>query len=84
MAAFSSVPSPKHRQETDDPAPPSKCYHVTISGAPHALITDVPAATDHASSTPISPVVMGLMLTPDNPLMMLNSIEALGARYVDV
>ncbi|KAG6895785.1 hypothetical protein C0992_012572 [Termitomyces sp. T32_za158] len=66
--AFSSVPSPKHRQDNDDPAPPSKRRRVTISGAPHALITDVPAATDHASSTPISPVVMGLTLTPDNPL----------------
>ncbi|KAG6875441.1 hypothetical protein C0993_009249 [Termitomyces sp. T159_Od127] len=70
--AFSSIPAPKHKAAPDDPAPapppPSKRRRVTISGAPHALVTDVPPAPDHASSTPISPVVMGLTLTPDNPL----------------
>ncbi|KAH0586303.1 hypothetical protein H2248_007550 [Termitomyces sp. 'cryptogamus'] len=54
-----------------DPAPapsatlpsPSKRRRVTISGAPHPLDTDVRAPPE-PSSTPISPVVMGLAINP--------------------
>ncbi|KAG6918746.1 hypothetical protein DXG01_011937 [Tephrocybe rancida] len=48
---------------------PSKRRRVTISGAPHALNTDVRATPDQTNSTPISPVVMGFTITRDGPTM---------------
>lgn len=70
-------PSPEQQLAHDEPAgalPPScllpspaKKRRVTISGAPHALNTDVRAPTDQTNSTPISPVVMGFTIKRDNP-----------------
>ncbi|KAF4617843.1 hypothetical protein D9613_006083 [Agrocybe pediades] len=49
-------------------ASPHKKRRVTVSGAaPHPLNVDVRAAPDQASSTPISPVVMGFTIQRDNP-----------------
>ncbi|KAG5638257.1 hypothetical protein H0H81_001026 [Sphagnurus paluster] len=45
---------------------PSKKRRVTISGAPHALNTDVHVPIDHSNSTPISPVVMGFTVKRDS------------------
>lgn len=48
--------------------PPSKKRRVTISGGPHPLNTDVRAPSlDPASTTPISPAVMGFTIGRDDP-----------------
>ncbi|PPQ89657.1 hypothetical protein CVT25_013844 [Psilocybe cyanescens] len=47
---------------------PLKKRRVTVSGgAPHPLHIDVRPPSDQASSTPISPVVMGFTIQRDNP-----------------
>lgn len=46
---------------------PMKKRRMTVSGAPHALNTDVRAPADQTNSTPISPVVMGFTIQRDNP-----------------
>ena len=46
---------------------PLKKRRMTVSGAPHALNTDVRAPADQTNSTPISPVVMGFTIQRDNP-----------------
>ncbi|KAF9013446.1 hypothetical protein BDQ17DRAFT_1321283 [Cyathus striatus] len=64
----------QHGESTGAPAPssvapsPLKKRRVTVSGAPHPLNTDVRPPVDQASSTPISPVVMGFTIQRDNPL----------------
>ncbi|KAG2009881.1 hypothetical protein CC2G_012757 [Coprinopsis cinerea AmutBmut pab1-1] len=48
-------------------ASPVKKRRMTITGAPHALNTDVRVPPDQTNSTPISPVVMGFTIQRDNP-----------------
>ncbi|KAF5360796.1 hypothetical protein D9756_004774 [Leucocoprinus leucothites] len=48
-------------------ASPMKKRRVTVSGAPHALNTDIRPTVDQTNSTPISPVVMGFTINREDP-----------------
>ncbi|EGN92125.1 hypothetical protein SERLA73DRAFT_79841 [Serpula lacrymans var. lacrymans S7.3] len=61
-----SPPPPQHTTPPPPSNPLSKRRRVTVSGPPHPLNTNVRSpSSEHTSSTPISPVVMGFTIGDD-------------------